>query len=154
MTKRDDPSVLVRTREQYDGAEPSATSVSALNVQLLAALTGDARWRGRAESALRSMRDRLEHEGRAVPLMAVALIVGWPDADDTQALWARVHAAYRPWLVALPVAPGEAQQALADLLPWLGAMTMSEGRATAYVCRHFACEAPIADAEALSRALD
>jgi uncharacterized protein YyaL (SSP411 family) len=33
-------------------------------------------------------------------------------------------------------------------------MTMSEGRATAYVCRHFACEAPIADAEALSRALD
>jgi uncharacterized protein YyaL (SSP411 family) len=111
------------------------------------------------------MRDRLEHEGRAVPLMAVALqhwlhepvqlvIVGRPDADDTQALWARVHAAYRPWLVALPVAPGEAQQALADLLPWLGAMTMSEGRATAYVCRHFACEAPIADAEALSRALD
>ena len=164
-TTGDDPSVLVRTREQYDGAEPSATSVSALNVQLLAALTGDARWRGRAELALRSMGDRLEHEGRAVPLMAVALqhwlhepvqlvIVGRPDADDTRALWAQVHAAYRPWLVALPVAPGEAQHALADLLPWLRAMTMGEGRATAYVCRHFACEAPIADAEALSRALD
>jgi uncharacterized protein YyaL (SSP411 family) len=31
---------------------------------------------------------------------------------------------------------------------------MSEGRATAYVCRQFSCDAPVTDAEALALALD
>ncbi|MBM3781764.1 MAG: thioredoxin domain-containing protein [Acidobacteria bacterium] len=164
-TTGDDPSVLVRTREQYDGAEPSATSVAAINLLTLAALTGDAGWTVRASAALGSMRDRLERDGRAVPLMAVALqlwlhpptqvvVVGPPERDDTRALWAGVHRAYRPWNVALPVTPGDAQHALSAVMPWLGAMTMIKGRATAYVCRHFACEAPVTEADALAEALD
>ena len=163
-TTGDDPSVLVRTREQYDGAEPSATSVAAMNLQTLAALTGEASYGARAAAAIASMRDRLDREGRAVPLMAVALqqwlhppaqvvVVGPPDRDDTRALWTRVHGRYRPWTVTLPVVPGDSQRALSEVLPWLGAMTMSEGRATAYVCHHCACEAPVTDPESLEQAL-
>jgi uncharacterized protein YyaL (SSP411 family) len=139
--------------------------VAAINLQTLAALTGEAAWTARAAAALGSMRDRLERDGRAVPLMGVALqqwlhppsqvvVIGPPDRPDTRALWSVVHRQYRPWMVALPVAPGDGHQALAELLPWLGAMTMSEGRATAYVCRQFSCDAPVTDAEALALALD
>ena len=40
-TTGDDPSVLVRMKEDYDGAEPSPTSVSAMNLLTLAHLTGE-----------------------------------------------------------------------------------------------------------------
>ena len=42
-TTGDDPSVLVRMKEDYDGAEPSPTSVSAMNLLTLAHLTGEQR---------------------------------------------------------------------------------------------------------------
>ena len=82
------------------------------------------------------------------------VVVGPTDREDTRALWSAVHRRYRPWMVALPVAPGDGQQTLAELLPWLRAMTMREGRATAYVCRHFSCDAPVTDRDALALALD
>jgi hypothetical protein len=47
--------------------------------------------------------------------------------------------------VVVPVAPGERQNALARLMPFVGPMAMREGRATAYVCRDFACQAPVTD---------
>ena len=40
-TTGEDASVLLRLKEQYDGAEPAATSVAALNLLALAHLTGD-----------------------------------------------------------------------------------------------------------------
>ena len=47
--------------------------------------------------------------------------------------------------VVVPVAPGERQNALARLMPLVGPMAMRDGRATAYVCRDFACQAPVTD---------
>jgi len=43
----------------------------------------------------------------------------------------------------IPVEPGEPQARLARLLPWIAPMTMREDKATAYVCRDFACEQPV-----------
>ncbi|MDH4064359.1 MAG: thioredoxin domain-containing protein [Acidobacteriota bacterium] len=156
-----DPSVLVRAKDEYDGAEPSATSVSAINTITLARLTGEASWRQRAERAMASFGARLRSQGRGVPLMAAAVatahapssqivVVGPRQRDDTLTLWRRAQRAYRPFTVMLPVEPGGPQQALADLLPWIGGMRMVDDRATAYVCREFACEAPTTTLEALS----
>ena len=47
-----DPSVLLRMKEDYDGAEPSPTAVSAMNCWTLAHLTGVASYRERAAAAL------------------------------------------------------------------------------------------------------
>src|SRR4029450_2462407 len=43
------PSVLLRLKEDYDGAEPSASSVSVLNLLTLAHLLDDDAARGRTE---------------------------------------------------------------------------------------------------------
>jgi uncharacterized protein YyaL (SSP411 family) len=156
-----DGSVIVRARDEYDGAEPSAASVSVLNLLTLANLTGDGRWRVGADRGLESVGPRLSSQGRAVPLMAAALatalalaeqivVVGPRDREDTRAMWQKVHRRFRPFTVVVPVEPGPPQDAVAALLPWMGAMRMVDDRATAYVCREFACAAPVTSPEALS----
>jgi uncharacterized protein YyaL (SSP411 family) len=160
-TTGQDPHVLVRAKEEYDGAEPSATAVSAHNTLVLAHITGDSRRRVQAEAAIASFGGRLRSQGRGVPLMAAALaastapaeqlvIVGPRGREDTQPLWRRAQRRFRPFAVVVPVEPGAAQQALALQLPWVGDMTMLDGRATAYYCRDFVCSAPTTDPEALA----
>ena len=154
-----DPSVLLRMKEDYDGAEPSPTAVSAMNCWTLAHLTGVASYRERAAAALASFGGRLEDQGRAVPFMASVLsaslaiseqivIVGRRGAADTQALWRAAHQRYRPFTVMVLADPAE-QAALAMHMPWVAEMKMIDNRATAYVCRDFACDAPTTDASVL-----
>jgi len=150
-----DPSVLLRMKEDYDGAEPSPTAVSALNQWTLAQLTGEGSYRARAAEAIASFGGRLEDQGRAVPFMAAALsaslaggeqivIVGRRGDADTQALWRAAHQHYRPFAVMVLADPLE-QAALATHLPWVAEMRMIDNKATAYVCRHFACDLPSTD---------
>jgi uncharacterized protein YyaL (SSP411 family) len=47
--------------------------------------------------------------------------------------------------VMLQVDPSK-QAALAAHMPWVAEMKMIETKATAYVCRDFACDAPATDA--------
>jgi uncharacterized protein YyaL (SSP411 family) len=163
-TRGEDRSVLLRLKEDHDGAEPSPTSVGALNLLTLFHLTGDAQFRDRAARALASLAPRLAAAGRAVPMMAAVVsmtlaetrqivILGDSAAQDTLALRTIVERHHRPFTVVVPVAPGEGQRRLAERLPWIGAMSMLEGRATAYVCREFACDAPVTDPGLLEEAL-
>jgi uncharacterized protein len=100
-----------------------------------------------------------------VPMMMAALsmyhaglqqivIVGQADGEDMRALAHAVAARYLPFAVVVPVAPGERQAQLADLLPFVGSMTLRDGRATAYVCRAFTCRAPVTAPEALAAQLE
>jgi len=155
-----DPSVLLRLKEDYDGAEPAASSVGAINLLALAHLTGDAAMTEKIEHVLGAFGARLTGMGRAVPMMLAALstyhagmpqiVVSGPEGrDDTRALVDVVRSKYRPASLIVRVDPAR-QSALARHLPWIGAMSMREGRATAYVCRDFACQAPVSDPAALA----
>jgi uncharacterized protein YyaL (SSP411 family) len=159
-TTGNDPSVLVRMKEDYDGAEPAPTSVSALNLLTLAHLTGESAYAAKAQEAINSFGGRLEQMGRAVPWMAAALetavsegeqiiIVGARGASDTNALWIAAHKKYRPFAVVTLVDPAQ-QSALAEHMPWIADMKMIDGKATAYVCRGFVCEAPSTDPAVLA----
>ena len=160
-----DPSVLLRLKEDYDGAEPSASSVGLMNLLTLSHLTGDEGMRTRAERALGRFGAQAGRAARVVPLMLAGLaqyhaggsqivVVGELDAEDTRALWARVAARYLPFAVALPVTPGPAQDELAVLLPFVASMRMIEGRATAHVCTNFACQEPVTAPEVLDAQLE
>jgi uncharacterized protein YyaL (SSP411 family) len=151
-----DPSVLLRLKETYDGAEPSASSVAVLNLLALAHLTGDATMSERIERAMALFR---AHLGRAVPMMLAALstyhagmpqivVAGDADAADTRALFDALRVSYRPTAVVVP-ALAQHREALERVLPWVKSMVARGGRATAYVCRDFACQAPVHTAEAL-----
>ena len=163
-TTGEDPSVLLRLKEDYDGAEPAAASVSAWNLLVLARLTGEAWLVGRLERTLAASAAPLTQQGRGVPMMAAALsayhapgtqivIAGEPDAPGTRALARAVARRYLPFAVLVPVAPA-AHEALAAVLPWTAALEPRDGQPTAYVCRDFTCRLPVTSPEALAPLLE
>ncbi len=154
-----DPTVLVRMKEDYDGAEPTASSVSALNLLTLAHLIEDPEWNIRIERTLRLFAPRLEQVGRGVPMMAGALsaYVAGPQqiiivGEDGAALRRVIASRYLPFSTTLSIT-GRQQQALADLLPVIAAMTPVDGQPAAYVCQNFSCRPPATEPEALAREL-
>ena len=78
-------------------------------------------------------------------------VVGPRSDPSTRALLETVFGRYLPNRVVAgrevdgPVADGE--------IPLLQGKTMVDGKPTAYVCEHYACQAPVTDAEALAAQL-
>src|SRR5690606_22270189 len=69
-TTGQDPSVLLRLKEDYDGAEPSASSVAVGNLLVLSHLVEEPAWPERIERTLALFGTRLDRAGRSVPMMA------------------------------------------------------------------------------------
>ncbi len=145
-----DPSVLLRLKEDYDGAEPSASSVSVLNLLTLAHLADDDSARRKAERTLARYGERAGRAARVIPMMLAALsswhagatqivVVG----EDPRDLNHEIARHYLPFAVTIPVIPGPRQQAIASALPFVGSMHPADGAARAFVCRDFACREPV-----------
>jgi hypothetical protein len=164
-TTGDDSSVLMRLKEDYDGAEPAASSVAALNLLVLSHLAADQDAARKLERTLQSFEPRLTGAPRTVPMMLAVLsgyhaggeqivIVGDPRDEATLALERAARSRYLPFAVHVPVAPGEAASRLGALLPLVADLTLRDGRPTAYVCRNFACDRPTTDPRELAAQLD
>jgi uncharacterized protein len=166
-----DESVLLRLKEDYDGAEPAASSVSVLNLLALAHLTPEPnaqRPESNAQSldpnaqidlTLGTFAARAAQSGRTVPMMLAAfstyhsgmpqvVIVGDPASEATQSLLDVVRSHYLPTAIIVPVHSSN-RAPLDRLLSWMTAMKEHDGQPTAYVCRDFSCQTPTTDAREL-----
>ncbi|BCS33986.1 thioredoxin domain-containing protein [Luteitalea sp. TBR-22] len=163
-TTGDDPTVLLRMKEDYDGAEPAASAVAVMNLLRLVHLMPDAAALARIERTLARGGMAIGRAARAVPYLLAGLttyhagmrqvvIVGDPADPATLALHDVVAQRYLPFAVVVPVTPGHAQARLAHLLPFLETLTLRDQRPTAYVCEGFACQAPTTDPDTLARQL-
>jgi uncharacterized protein len=159
-----DPSVLLRLKEDYDGAEPSASSVAVLNALTIAHLTGREDARAKAERTLARYGPRAGRAARVIPLMLSGLsawhgpasqvvILGPRGRADTDALATALATHYRPFALTIPVEPGATQADLARTLPFIEAMRMIDDRATAFVCQDFSCKQPVNTPAALHEQL-
>jgi uncharacterized protein YyaL (SSP411 family) len=155
-----DASIVLRLKEDYDGAEPAPSSVAAMNLLRLAGVGHDERRREMGRETLQAFRGQWSKAPHAMPQMLCALelalepprhvvLAGDPKASDFRALVAVVHESigYRRTLLAAD--GGGGQSWLAERAPWLRDMKPVGGRATAYVCEEFACQAPVSDPAAL-----
>src|SRR5204863_2080085 len=135
-----DPSVLVRMKEDYDGAEPTASAVSVLNLLVLSHLVEDRAWSDRIERTLRLFGARLEQMGRAVPMMAAALstyvagiqqivIAAGDDAAEAERFEAVLAQQYLPFAVTLRVDP-DRRDSFDAVLPFVANMSPIGGHAT------------------------
>jgi uncharacterized protein YyaL (SSP411 family) len=126
----------------------------------LAALTGVEEYRAKAEVILRTVSGSLARYARAFGHMLCAAdvwlarpvevaIVGELDDPRTRAL---VRAARRVWCPELVLAAGQPGAATGRLELLAGRPTL-DGAPAAYVCRDFACQAPIAEPAALEELL-
>jgi hypothetical protein len=157
-----DPSVLLRLKEDYDGAEPSASSVSVLNLLTLEHLIGGGEFARRAERTLGRFGTRIGAAARVVPMMLAGLSAWHADhtqivivnpSSDGEALLRTIAERYLPFAVVVAIEPGARQQAMSAILPFVAPMQARDGRATAYVCRAFTCREPVTDPGALAAQL-
>jgi len=151
-------------KEDYDGAEPTASAMSVMNLLLLSHLVENAQWTDRVERTLRLFGKRLEQMGRAVPMMAAALstqiagvqqiviVEGPPAADTDDRLEHAVALRYLPFAMTLRVS-SDRQRALGGSLPFIAAMEPVDGRTAVYVCQNFTCRQPVTTVEALEQEL-
>ena len=159
-----DASIVLRLKEDYDGAEPAPSSVAALNLLRLAALLNDEDRRARGRACVEAFRPQWTKAPHALPQLLCALelalepprhvvLAGDPQSADFRALAAVVHERLGPRRALLGATGGAGQASLAERAPWIAAMKPVDGRATAYVCEEFACRAPTSDPAELRRLL-
>ncbi|KAL1264475.1 hypothetical protein QQF64_004830 [Cirrhinus molitorella] len=158
-----DPTLLLALKQDQDGAEPSANSVSAMNLLRLSHLTGRQDWAQRSQQLLTAFSDRLLKVPIALPDMVRSVmaqhytlkqivICGQPDTEDTASLISCVNSLFLPHKV-LMLADGNTEGFLYKRLPVLSTLVPQDGKATAYVCENFACALPVTCPQELRRLL-
>jgi uncharacterized protein YyaL (SSP411 family) len=163
-TAGNDPSILLRMKEDYDGAEPSPNSIAALNLLRLSQMTDNPSFRDQAEKIFAVMGERMQRAPATMPQMLVAfafhldeprqiIIAGPADAPDTQAMLREVHSRFMPNKVILLADGGSGQQALAAHLGFIQDIAMIDGKATAHVCKGHVCQLPTNDLPTLAKIL-
>ena len=140
--------LILRVKDDYDGAEPSGNSVATLALLKLAAITDRADFRKPAEATLRLFATRLEKIPQAVPYLLHALdfwieeprrvvIAGDPRDAKTRELLHAAHSVYQPNKVVLGNT-GSVEE-FARTLP-------AKDGPVVYLCTGKACQAPTSDA--------
>jgi hypothetical protein len=163
LTAETETDLPVRPKELYDGAVPSANSVSLTNLTLLFRLTGDVRWAECADQLSRAFAGSVKANpsgfthyllGAAMAVRAgrEIVVVGEPEAGDTQAMLAVLNRTYAPHDAVLLKTRANAAR-LARLVGFTAALKPVDGKATAYVCADFACSRPVTDPRALETAI-
>jgi uncharacterized protein YyaL (SSP411 family) len=159
------PDVLVRLKEDYDGAEPAASSTAAMNLFRLSSLTGDEALRERGRRTIASLRGRWEDAPQAMPQLLCAfesaleaprhvVITGDPQTPEFAALAAVVRGRLGPQraLVALDGSPGS-RAWFSARSPWMAEMGANAPGPVAYVCEEYVCRAPARTVNDLRKAL-
>jgi hypothetical protein len=136
--------LILRVKEDYDGAEPGGNSVAALALLRLGIITDRSDFREAGERTLRLFADRMQRLPQAVPAMLQALdfqlgeprrvvITGNPGSPATHELLAAVHTTYHPNIVVLGTT-GPVEALARDL--------GQDPGVAAYVCTGNACLPP------------
>ena len=164
-TTATDANILLRSKEAYDGAEPSVSSVAALNLLRLSSLLGRADWHERARKTLNAFGQQLRQAPSGMPQMLVALawlqakprqivIAGNPDSPDTRALLREVNRLFSPGTIVLLADGGAGQAFFASHVEFMKDVVPLQGNATAYLCEDFVCQLPTTDVVTLGRMLE
>jgi uncharacterized protein len=147
----DHEALLTRTRSVQDGALPAGSGVAAEALLRLAVHLDEGRLRQAAEAAMRALHPVAERSPSAFcallaaadflegPIREIA-VVGQSGEPGYEALLCAVRGRYEPNRVVAAARPGEHTD-----LPLLAGKDLLNGRAAAYVCRNYACDAPITD---------
>ena len=147
----DGEELIARPKELYDGAIPSGNSVITLALQKLADLTDNEDWRKMAERQLGFFAGEATKYAAGYTYFMMALdyyladktkivIIGSIHDADTQALLQAIHSCFLPETMVIFYDFNEK-------LP--NEYKVVEGKATAYICKNFACLPPITEVEKL-----
>jgi uncharacterized protein YyaL (SSP411 family) len=160
-TSDDHERLVARPKGLQDNAVPSGNAMAATVLLKLAAWTAEGRYRDAAERGLAIAAPYLGHHPTAfaqwltaldfalAPVREIAIVTRDAETSAATALLSVARDGFRPHQV---VAVGQAGMDPHGALLLEDRTTVDE-KATAYVCRGFACDLPVTDAEALRQRL-
>ncbi len=151
----DAQDLIIRVKEDYDGAQPSGNAVAILALLKLGDITDQARFRDAAEKSLAFFADRMDRgpAGAGYFLQALdywldepsrVVITGNPTDDRTRALIAATHSVYQPAKVVLSNR-GPVEEFARTI--------MDQKLPEAYICTGKTCQPPVSEAEKLKALL-
>jgi uncharacterized protein len=159
-------ALLVRKKEWYDGAVPSANAIAFENLTWLARVTEDKNLEAAARACSRFLSGAAEHAPAATAAFLAGLtrmppegetqdlvIAGDPAQPDTRALLDAASDQYLPGLIILHRPPGKAGDDLESLAPGVRGRAAINSPAAAYLCTGHTCRAPVHDPGELARML-
>ena len=160
----EDKSILLRTKETYDGAEPAGNSVAALNLMRLAQMTGDNILLKQTDATMNTFHALLQDAPHAMPQMLASLefflsapkqivIAGSKKSGRTMEFLDEIARHFLPNKVILSADGGVGQSFLSERLPFIASMAAKDDLPTAYVCENYKCEMPVNDIEQLAMLL-
>jgi uncharacterized protein len=150
-TSEEAPDLLLRMKDDYDGAEPSGNSAMTELLLRLAQWTGEDGFRASAERSIRAFAPKIRAQPTIAPQMSVAMgrwlaepeqvVIRCAEMDgETAEIVAGYRRQFAPNSVVLAVTD-EAQAKLAETAPFVGTLER-KGRITIYECKDFVCHLP------------
>lgn len=158
--------LFARPKELYDGAMPSGNSIAAQNLLRLARFTYDAGLSQKADEQLKAFAGTVADYpiGYAAYLSAVDMafrpeaeivLAGIPDDPVIQEMRKMIGERYLPNSIVIfhPVELTKTVSTVDEIIPLVQGKTAIGGKATAYVCENFACQAPVTKPDELKELL-
>ncbi|MCQ9207160.1 MAG: thioredoxin domain-containing protein [Omnitrophica bacterium] len=154
FTAIDAETLLVRTKEIYDGATPSGNSIAALDLIRLGRLTMNTKFEAKAEALFKAFSDKIAQLPSAYTQTLIALdfalgpskeiiIAGKRKSKDTKKM---IRELYKPFIpnkvVAFRPAMEEEAKEASSVIKFLYNQAPLNGKATAYVCKNYVCNFP------------
>jgi uncharacterized protein YyaL (SSP411 family) len=161
-----DPTILLRLKEDYDGAEPAPTSVAVFNLWRFSQLYHNEVLLKHAEHAVRAFAARMDAQPFGMPLLLAGaalletrplqliLHAGDPAQPGLAELIAEARRRWLPQLVVIRIASAAERAYFAPRHPVIEKLPENPAQPTAYLCEEFACRLPVTKPDELARLLE
>jgi uncharacterized protein YyaL (SSP411 family) len=152
-TADDAEELLVRQKENYDGAIPSGNSVAMLNLLRLARITSETDLEEKASRIAKIFSNSVSKQPSAFTQFLSGLdfalgpsheivIVGDLDSSGTLAMFRALRYQFIPNKVVIHKPGDGSSEGIESVADFTSSHTMIDGNATAYVCKGYSCKRP------------
>ena len=160
-----DPAILLRLKEDYDGAEPTPNSVAVINLWRFGQLFHNDVFLEHARHTVKALSSRLEAQPFAMPLLLVGaslletppihLILHSPHLKHPglARLLAEARQRYLPQMVVIQIADKDSRDYFAPRHSVIENLPATVAEPTAYLCENFTCQLPVTKPEELRKLL-
>ncbi len=165
FTPKNSEDLLFRQKEIHDGAVPSGNSVAMLNLLRLGRITADSDLEDKASRIGSAFSSGVKQSASAHTQLMIAVdfglgpsfevvIVGNPEADDTEEMLKAVRKQFMPNKVVILRPTERDSVGIDDLTGFTRQFKSIDGKATAYVCLDYNCRLPTTDVGKVLEVLD
>lgn len=155
--------LIAQTKEIYDGATPSGNSVALLNIVRLGRMTGNLDLEKMAEQIIKTFGETISQHPSGYTQFMCALdlalgptkeivIAGEPDQKDTKLMLQEIRKRFLPRKFLL-LHPSK-DKSIENIAQFVKKQLPIEGKATAYICENYACNAPTNDINKIIQLLE